>query len=398
MQKSKLLPVSKSAMPFVRRGFTFMFAPLCILLFTFSTCRVNPPLNKPAAGPEKLALIKLPAGFKIGFYASGVKNVRAITWGADGVLFAGSRSEGKLYAILDKNNDKQADEVLTVAENLHMPTGVAYKEGNLYVSEVSRVLIFKNIDKTFRNKPAYEVLPYTFPDEEHHGWKYLKFGPDGKLYVPVGAPCNICERNDDTRFASIMRMNTDGSEAEVFASGVRNSVGFDWHPQHKTLYFTENGRDWMGDDVPPCELNHAPEKGMHFGFPYCHGGTIPDTEYGSGKDCAEFTAPLQNLGPHVAPLGMTFYTGRTFPAEYHNGIFIAEHGSWNRTKPLGYRISFVKPGNDGKSSGYTIFAEGWLSDKGERWGRPADILMHPDGSILVSDDFGDAVYRIWYEP
>lgn len=397
MQGAKLFS-GKKGRHILYRSSGLMIAPLLILLFTFSTCRVNPPMNKPAAGPEKLALIKLPPGFKIDFFASGVKNVRAIAWGADNVLFGGSRSEGKVYAMVDKNGDKKADEIVTVGEDLHMPTGIAYKDGNLYVSEVSRVLVFKNIDRNFRNKPSFEVLPYTFPEEEHHGWKYLKFGPDGKLYVPVGAPCNICKRDDDPRFASIMRMNPDGSGAEIFASGIRNSVGFDWHPVSKTLYFTENGRDWMGDDIPPCELNHAPEKGMHFGFPYCHGGTLPDTEYGREKPCSDFTPPLQNLGPHVAPLGMTFYTGTAFPAEYRNGIFMAEHGSWNRTKPLGYRVSFVALDENGKSKGYTIFAEGWLEDNGSRWGRPADILMHPDGSLLVSDDFGDAVYRIYYQP
>lgn len=398
MQKTKLFFLKKDRFPLFRREQVFLLSPVLVLLFTFSTCRVNPPSDKPAAGPEKLSSIVLPEGFKIGFYASGVRNVRAMTWGADHVLFAGSRSEGRVYALVDKDGDKKADEILTVAENLHMPTGIAYKDGNLYVSEVSRVLIFKNIDQNFRNKPAYEVLPYTFPDEEHHGWKYLKFGPDGKLYVPVGAPCNICKRDDDARFASIMRLNTDGTGAEIFASGIRNSVGFDWHPDNGTLYFTDNGRDWMGDDVPPCELNHAPEKGMHFGFPYCHGGSIPDTEYGKERSCSEFTPPVQNLGPHVAPLGMIFYTGTMFPQQYRKGIFIAEHGSWNRSTPLGYRVSFVGLDTNGQSLGYTIFARGWLEEDGTRWGRPADILMHPDGSVLVSDDFGDAVYRIYYEP
>jgi len=397
MQGTKLFSGEKGRRILYRTS-GLMIAPLLVLLFTFSTCRVNPPMNKPAAGPEKLPLIKLPPGFKIDLYASDVKNVRAITWGADNVLFGGSRDEGKVYAMIDSNGDKKADEVVTVAEKLHMPTGVAYKDGNLYVSEVSRVLVFRDIDKNFRNKPAFEVLPYAFPAEEHHGWKYLKFGPDGRLYVPVGAPCNICKRDDDPRFASIMRLNTDGSGAEIFASGIRNSVGFDWHPVSKTLYFTENGRDWMGDDIPPCELNHAPEKGMDFGFPYCHGGNIPDTEYGKEKNCSEFVPPLQNLGPHVAPLGMAFYTGTVFPEEYRNGIFMAEHGSWNRTTPLGYRVSFVGLDANGKSKGYTIFAEGWLQDNGSRWGRPVDILMHPDGSLLVSDDFGDAVYRIYYQP
>ena len=213
----------------------------------------------------------------------------------------------------------------------------------------------------------------------------------------MGAPCNICDRSgEDKRFASIMRMDPDGKNAEVYAHGVRNSVGFAWHPQTKELWFTENGRDWLGDDIPPCELNHAPKAGMHFGYPYCHGGTILDPEYGKGKNCADYTAPAQNLGPHVAPLGMTFYTGNAFPEKYRNGIFIAEHGSWNRTQPIGYRVTFVKlEGN--KAVSYEPFAEGWLQAGGDRTGRPVDVLEMPDGSLLVSDDFGDAIYRITYQ-
>ncbi len=358
-------------------------------------CRINPPIKTAKTNPEEqLPQIKLPEGFSISVYASGVKNARAMALGEDGTLYVGSRKEGKLYSVKDKNGDGKADKVTVLASGLHMPTGIAYHKGDLYVSEVSRVLIYRNIASHPEKAPQPEVLGYTFPSDEHHGWKFIDIGPDGKLYVPVGAPCNICEK-EDPRYSSIMRMNTDGSDPEVFAHGVRNTVGFAWHPKTKELWFTDNGRDWMGDDIPPCELNHAPEAGMHFGFPYCHGGTIPDPEYGKGKNCSDYRAPAQNLGPHTAPLGMTFYTGSQFPEKYRKGIFIAEHGSWNRTKPIGYRVTFVELEGD-KAIRYETFAEGWLQDDGTRTGRPADVLELPDGSLLVSDDFGDCIYRISY--
>ncbi len=358
-------------------------------------CRINPPIKTEKTNPEEqVAQIKLPEGFTISVYAQGVKNARAMALGADGTVYAGSRKEGKLYSIKDKNGDGKADKITVLATGLHMPTGVAYHKGDLYVSEVSRILIYRKIEAYPEKAPEPEILPYTFPSDEHHGWKFIDIGPDGKLYVPVGAPCNICEK-EDPRYSSIMRLNLDGSEPEVFAHGVRNSVGFAWHPDTKELWFTDNGRDWLGDDIPPCELNHAPSGGLHFGFPYCHGGTIIDPEYGKEKNCADFRAPAQNLGPHTAPLGMMFYTGSQFPAKYRNGVFIAEHGSWNRTTPIGYRITFVAlEGN--KALSYEPFAEGWLQNDGTRSGRPVDILGLPDGSILISDDYGDCIYRIRY--
>jgi glucose/arabinose dehydrogenase len=237
------------------------------------------------------------------------------------------------------------------------------------------------------------VVNDQFPSDRHHGWKYIAFDPDGMLYVPVGAPCNVCEKADE-RYATIMKMRPDGSHLEVFARGIRNSVGFDWHPESGELWFTNNGRDWMGDDLPPDTLHHAPEKGLHFGFPYCHGGDIPDPKYGKKRNCNEFTPPAMNLDPHVAALGMKFYTGGMFPKEYRNQIFIAEHGSWNRTVPIGYRITLVRlKGN--RAVSYEVFAEGWL--QGEKaWGRPVDILVMPDGALLVSDDRAGAIYRISY--
>lgn len=341
--------------------------------------------------------IKLPDNFKIEIYAENVKNARAMAWGKNNVLYVGSRSEGTVYAITNADNDSKADKIIPIATKLKMPTGIAYKDGNLYVSEVNRILVFKDIDNTFTKNPTPEPIPYQFPSEDHHGWKYLKFGHDNKLYVSVGAPCNVCETPEDERFATIMRLNIDGTEPEIYARGVRNSVGFDWNPLDNSLFFTENGRDWMGDDMPPCEINHAPTANLHFGFPYCHAGLYADTEFASNKTCDDFTKPFQNLEAHVAPLGMIFYTGKQFPEKYRNGIFVAEHGSWNRTNPIGYKITFVGVDENNKSKGVETFASGWLDEKSNRWGRPADIIMHPDGSILVSDDFGDAIYKISYQ-
>jgi glucose/arabinose dehydrogenase len=233
-----------------------------------------------------------------------------------------------------------------------------------------------------------------FPRETHHGWKFIAFGPDGRLYVPVGAPCNVCER-EDPRFASIQRMRPDGTGQETFARGVRNTVGFDWDPSTKELWFTDNGRDWLGDDLPPDELNHAPGKGLHFGFPYRHGKEIPDPEFGKKKIREEFVPPAWELGPHVAALGMRFYTGTMFPDKYRGHIFIAEHGSWNRSTPIGYRVTLVRV-ESGRATGYEVFAEGWLSE-GRAWGRPVDLLVMPDGALLVSDDKAGAIYRISYE-
>jgi glucose/arabinose dehydrogenase len=260
---------------------------------------------------------------------------------------------------------------------------------------VNRVLRFDNIEADFANPAEPIVVNDSFPTEEHHGWKYIAFGPDGRLYVPVGAPCNICER-EDQRSASIMRMAPDGSDLEIYARGVRNTVGFDWHPKTKVLWFTDNGRDWMGDDMPPDTLNRAPNKGFHFGFPYCHAGRIADPEYGHKRSCDEFQPPAIELGPHVASLGMTFYTGTIFPKEYRHQIFIAEHGSWNRTDPIGYRITLVRL-KENRAVEYKVFAKGWLQ-RDRAWGRPVDVLVTPDGALLVTDDRAGAVYRIWYQP
>lgn len=342
-----------------------------------------------------LDAISLPPGFRIELFAR-VPNARAMALGADNTVYVGSRGAGKVHAVRF-DAGYRAIQPLLVAEGLPMPAGVAYRNGALYVSAVDRVLRFDDIEQQLSRlpgeRPRATVVRDTFPGETHHGWKFIAFGPDGKLYVPVGAPCNICEPDPD-RYANILRMEADGSNLEVFARGVRNSVGFDWHPQTKELWFTDNGRDWLGDDSPPDELNHAPRAGLHFGYPYCHGSKLADPEFGRKRACADFTPPAQNLGPHVAALGMRFYTGTMFPPEYRNQILIAEHGSWNRSSKIGYRITLVRlEGN--RAASYEPFATGWL--RGEAaWGRPADVLVLRDGSLLVSDDHAGALYRITY--
>lgn len=295
--------------------------------------------------------------------------------------------------MVDRDHDQRADEVITLARGLNMPNGVSFRDGALYVAEVNRVLCFDAIEARLTNPPAPVIVNDSFPKDRSHGWKFIRFGPDGLLYVPVGAPCNICEP-DPNRYAAITRMRPDGSGLETFARGVRNTVGFDWHPETKDLWFTDNGRDRLGDDVPPDELNHAPRAGLHFGYPYCHGGDFRDPEFGAKRACADFIPPVQKLGPHVAALGMRFYTGEMFPPEYRKQVFIAEHGSWNRSTPIGYRITRVRlEGN--RALSYEVFAEGWLQGR-RAWGRPVDVLVMPDGALLVSDDSADVIYRISY--
>lgn len=337
--------------------------------------------------------ITLPAGFSIAVYAGNVPGARSMALGAKGTLFVGTRDEGKVYAVIDRNGDHKADEVITIAGGLRMPNGVAFRNGSLYVAEVSRVLRYDNIEERLKNPPRPVTVNASFPDKSHHGWKFIRFGPDGKLYVPVGAPCNVCEEKDP-RFATIMRMDPDGSHLEIFAGGVRNTVGFDWHPRTGELWFTDNGRDWLGDDLPPDELNRAPRAGLHFGFPYWHGHNIPDPEFGEKRSRDRIVPPEKELGPHVASLGMRFYTGAMFPESYRNQIFIAEHGSWNRSERIGYRITLVRL-KENRAVSYETFAEGWLRN-GKVWGRPVDLQVMPDGGMLVSDDKAGAIYRISY--
>jgi glucose/arabinose dehydrogenase len=337
--------------------------------------------------------IKLPPGFRIEVYSDNVPGARSMTLSPGGTLYVGTKNAGTVYAVVDRGKKGRADEVIIIASGLNLPNGVAYRDGALYVAEVSRVLRYDGIEARLKDPPKPVIVNDTFPRNTHHGWKFIRFGPDGYLYVPVGAPCNICEEKDP-RYASILRMKPDGTGLEVFAGGVRNTVGFDWHPETKELWFTDNGRDWLGDDRPPDELNRAPRKGMHFGYPYLHGKDIPDPEYGSKSRDRVLTPPEMELGPHVASLGMRFYTGTTFPAEDKNQIFIAEHGSWNRTTPTGYRVTLVRL-KDGRAASYEVFAEGWLQGR-SAWGRPVDVQVMPDGALLVSDDKAGAIYRISY--
>ncbi len=349
-----------------------------------------------ASGGQGLPIdqITLPPGFKIDMYASNVPNARSMVLSPSGTLFVGTLEKGDVYAIVDRNHDNKADEVITLAGGLNMPNGVAFRDGALYVAEVSRILRYDDIEAHLKDPPKPVVINVEFPHDRLHGWKFIRFGPDGLLYVPVGAPCNVCEP-EDARYASITRMKPDGTRLEIFARGVRNTVGFDWHPRTHDLWFTDNGRDWLGDDLPPDELNHAPKSGLHFGFPYCHGKNIPDPEFGRRRKCEEFVPPTAELGSHVAALGMRFYTGTMFPGEYRNRIFIAEHGSWNRSTPIGYRVTVARP-EDRHPPAYDVFAAGWL--QGARaWGRPVDLLVMPDGAMLVSDDLAGVIYRISYK-
>ncbi|MEO6928778.1 MAG: PQQ-dependent sugar dehydrogenase [Casimicrobiaceae bacterium] len=343
--------------------------------------------------------IRLPVGFAIDVVAR-VPAARAMAWGARGTLFVGSQGENVWAVSWPGVTGTSASEmslasakVRKVGQDLHIPIGVAFRNGALYVSSVDRIMRYADIESHLDSPPRGTAIVDNLPTETHHGGRFIAFGPDGKLYVNIGAPCNICV--PDAKHGLILRMNADGSARQVVARGVRNSVGFDWQPATHELWFTDNGRDNLGDDVPPDELNRVTRVGEDFGFPYCHAGTIADPEFGAKHPCSDFTAPVQPLGAHIAPLGMAFYTGTQFPAEYRQQIFIAEHGSWNRSSKAGYRVTLVTLDSAGHATGYRPFAQGWLQGNSE-WGRPTDVLMAPDGSLLVADDRAGAIYRIRY--
>jgi glucose/arabinose dehydrogenase len=347
-----------------------------------------------AAGRQIGDPVTLPPGFVIELFSDEVPGARSMTLSPAGTLFVGTRDKGVVYAIPGAASSPRGGKPRRVAGGLRSPNGVAVRDGALYVAEISRILRFDDIEARIDRPPAPVVVTDRYPTDGHHGWKFIAFGPDGWLYVPVGAPCNVCLPPGPLH-ETMTRMKPDGSAIEVFARGVRNSVGFDWQPGTHDLWFTDNGRDWLGDDRPPDELNHAPKPGLHFGFPYCHGRAIADPQFGRDRPCDEFTPPAAELGPHVAALGMRFYTGTMFPPEYRGRIFIAEHGSWNRSTPIGYRVTTVRlEGN--RAVGYEPFATGWLSDNGHIAGRPVDVLVMPDGALLVSDDYRGAIYRITY--
>lgn len=350
----------------------------------------------PAQSKVQLSKIKLPPGFQISVWADGVNNARSLAQSPGGTVFAGTWNAGNVYALRDDNKDGKADRVITIISGLrNMPNGVAFRDGSLYVAEINRIIRFDDIESKLENAGTPVVVTDKLPSDRHHGWKFIRFGPDGLLYVPVGAPCNMCDRGDP--YNTILRMKPDGSDMEVFARGVRNTVGFDWHPTTGELWFTDNGRDNLGDNTPGDELNRAPKAGMHFGYPYCHESSIVDPEFGANRQCSEFEPPAQRLQPHAGALGIRFYTGSQFPEQYRNQIFIAEHGSWNRGPKLpfnGNRIAIAHlEGN--KVVRYEPFAEGWLEGR-NRWGRPVDVEVMPDGSMLVSDDMAGVIYRISY--
>jgi glucose/arabinose dehydrogenase len=375
------------------KRFRLLLTTVPILVLSLYLQQVRQPAR--ANNPD-LERIRLQPGFRIALFASDLADARSMTRGSEGTIFVGTRNRGggRVYAVQDNDGDYRADEVYIISRGLYMPNGVAFRDGSLYVAEVNRVLRYDEIESRLDAPPKPVVVNEDFPSDRSHGWKYIGFGPDGKLYVPVGAPCNVCEKKDP-RYATIMRMNADGSDLEVYVRGVRNSVGFDWHPRTGALWFTDNGRDWMGDELPPDELNLVSAQGQHFGFPYLHGRDTRDPEYWNRRGGREFTAPARELGPHVAALGMIFYTGSMFPPEYRDQILIAEHGSWNRSVPIGYRIMLVRLDSD-RAVSYEVFAEGWLQDD-TAWGRPVALLELPDGSLLVSDDRRNAIYRITYE-
>ena len=347
----------------------------------------------PVLAKVQLDKLTLPPGFHVTVYSDQVPDAREIALGANGTVFVGSSGAGKVYALTDSNHDGIADRVRVVASGLNTPIGVAFHDGDLYISAISRIVVLRDIEQHLDSPPKPELITDKLTPETHHGGKFLAFGPDGKLYVPIGAPCNICDPAPD--HGKLLRMNPDGSAVETVAMGVRNSVGFDWQPGTGRLWFTDNGRDMLGDDVPSDELNEVTRIGEHFGYPYCHQGDVLDPEFGKGKSCKDFTPPVLKLGAHVASLGMRFYTGKQFPPSYRGAVIVAEHGSWNREKKSGYRVMTVSL-NGSKVVSYKPLITGF--EQNERaWGRPVDVQPLPDGSVLISDDLAGAIYRVTYQ-
>ena len=349
-----------------------------------------------ASGTEAdLHKLRLPTGFSISVLSESVPNARQMALSDTGTLFVGTLQAGDVYAISNALSANPAAPVV-IAKGLTMPSGLALQGNDLYVGALNRILRFQNVEAHLAPDAPFTVITDTLPDKTHHGWKYLGFGPDGALYIPVGAPCNICLSTDE-RFASLLRMELDSGQVSVYARGIRNTVGFDWHPRTNALWFTDNGRDMLGDDVPAEEVNVAARPGLHFGYPFVHAGTLPDPEFGDKIEQAaqteEFAAPRLLIQAHSAALGVAFYDAERFPANYHGALFIAEHGSWNRSSKVGYQVSVVTFDESGEH--YSPFITGWLAEE-ENWGRPNDVLVAPDGSLLISDDQAGAIYRVTY--
>lgn len=353
-----------------------------------------PAMADRADAEANLHKLNLPQGFNIEVYAE-VPNARQMAFGqSTGTVFVGTRGKN-VYAVVDKNKDRVADEVVTILDDLKVGNGVAMHQGNLYVAEQHRIARYAapGFDLTLPFEQMRDVVFEDLPDKAHHGWRYIGFGPDNKLYVTVGAPCNICDVSGNE--ATIMRMNPDGTDAEVYAHGVRNSVGLDFQPETGTLFFTDNNVDMMGDDNPPGELNAAPQAGMHFGFPFYASGKARHADWEDKQPPQEVTFPAVEFQAHTANLGFKFYTGKMFPMDYQGDAIIAQHGSWNRTEPVGYKLMRVTFDDNHEVSGKEVFIDGWLND-GEAWGRPTDVLELPDGSLLVSDDYNGVIYRVSY--
>lgn len=344
------------------------------LILCAPTAFATPPLEK----------LHVPPGFTIELVTDAVPEAREMALGDQGTLFVGSFRDGSVRAL------DRAGRVHVVASGLHLPSGVAYHDGDLYVGAVSTIYRLDDIEQHLDAPPAPVVITDRLPDKDHHGWKHIEFGPDGALWVPVGAPCNICD--EDAPFASMLKMDPATGDYQVFARGIRNSVGFDFEPATGVLWFTDNGRDMLGDDIPPCELNRAPSAGMNFGYPHIHGADLRDPEFGKGHDPANYTPPALAMQAHVAPLGIAFYTGDSFPAAYDDALFIAQHGSWNRSSKVGYQV-IVAHVQDGRVVSSEPFLTGFLEGE-ESWGRPVDVVVDRDGSLLVSDDQQGAIYRI----
>jgi glucose/arabinose dehydrogenase len=353
---------------------------------------VPPPPLPVAVDKLPVDRLKLPKGFNIEVYASGIANARSLRIGDKGTVFVGNRLLDKVWAITDKDGKRTAK---VLYSGLYRPNGLAFHDGTLYVAELSKISKAEKIEDNLDNPPALQLVYDDLPKDEAHGWKFLAYGPDNKLYVEVGQPCNDCL--PDENHGQIRRINTDGSGMEVVARGVRHSVGFDFHPVTHELYFTDNGRDWLSEDLPNDELNRVTKIGQHFGSPYCYQGNIPDSEFGWGHSCSEFVPPVALMGPHAAALGMRFYTGTMFPAEYRGAIIVARHGSWNRSNKFGGDIALVKLNKDGSVKSVEPFITGFLVDN-KYIGRPVDVQPMKDGSLLISDDFAGAVYRVTYGP
>ena len=338
--------------------------------------------------------IKVPKGFKVELWASGMPGARAMAEGDKGKIYIGTRTIGRVYEVTDKDGKRTSRVVI---DKLTQPAGVAYANGSLYVIAIDKALRFDGIEDKPDVQPVDMTDKFALPPEQHHNWKYIAFGPDKKLYVPFGAPCNICEPAKE--YAQIRRYNADGSGMEVIATGVRNTQGFDWHPKTGELWFTDHGRDWMGDNTPDDELNRLSKNGEYFGYPYCHAKGVVDVDFKKKDACKGVTLPVTTMGPHAAVMGVKFYTGAMFPKEYQNTMFVARKGSWNRTVKLGFDVVNVRPSADGKSAKVTPFMTGFLEDPKEAkfWGRPAYIHQMKDGSLLVTDEQLGAIYRVSYD-